>query len=64
MFQPTPEIRRVFAASPMEEVRLRYTIRRSAATEAAELLICDARSADCRPQRSLFDNPHSREPRG
>lgn len=37
---------------------------RSAATEAAELLICDPRSADCRPQRSLFDNPDSREPRG
>lgn len=51
----TPEIRRIFAAFPMEEVRLRYTIGRSAATEAAELLICDARSADYRPQRSLFD---------
>lgn len=57
----TPEIRRIFAAFPMEEVRLRYTIGRGAATEAAELLICDARSAGCRPQRSLFDNPHSRE---
>lgn len=51
----TPEIRRIFAAFPMEEVRLRYTIGRSAATDAAELLICDVRSADCRPQRSLFD---------
>lgn len=60
----TLETRRTFWVFPMEEVRLRYTIGRSAATEAAELLICDARSADCWPQRSLFDAPHSREPRG
>ncbi|GLK71725.1 DNA adenine methylase [Ancylobacter dichloromethanicus] len=51
----TPEIRRIFAAFPMEEVRLRYTIGRASTTDAAELLICDARSADCLPQRSLFD---------
>ena len=59
-----PEIRHAFAAFPMDEVRLIYSIGRSTPAGAAELLICDRRSADCRPQRSLFDNPHSREPRG
>lgn len=50
----TPEIRRLFAAFPMEELRLRYTIGREASTEAAELLISDAASATQARQTALF----------
>ena len=51
----TPEVRRIFAAFPMEEVRLHYTIGRAGVTEAAELLICDECTAAPRPPASLFD---------
>lgn len=51
----TPEVRRIFGAFPMEPLRLRYSIARGEATEAAELLISDAETARCeRRQASLF----------
>lgn len=50
----TPEVRRLFAAFPMEELRLRYTIGREASTEAAELLISDAATARQARQTALF----------
>ncbi|MDF2618608.1 MAG: methyltransferase [Xanthobacteraceae bacterium] len=50
----TPEVRRLFAAFPMEDLRLRYTIGRKSSTEAAELLISDAATARQARQTALF----------